>query len=200
MNFKPPLKLTFILLFFLMLLPVCQGTFDVYPRELSITMDNKLIQGNTSKNIRIINNNDVDVNISWYVDHPQPISMMRSNKTSIPDLSWIDVKPQWQIVTPHSSVKFYIYLGIPQVKENLDQHWETWITFKTLEKQFINIENAVRLYIDTPAEKTTNNNQDSDSVSISIEDQIELPLFDFVFVAIIIILFIISILIIKNKK
>jgi len=192
------LTLTFIL--FLTSISICKGDFGIHPRELSITMGNEFIRGNSLRYVTVQNGNDYSINISWYIDHPVPISDMRPNKTLIPDLSWINVKPQWQIVPPHSSAAFYIYLDIPENKEHLNQHWETWITFKKEKKQFINIENAVRLYIDTPIEIITNDNQGSDSLSIAAGDQINIPLIDFIIATIIVILIIISFLVIRKKK
>jgi hypothetical protein len=82
----------------------------------------------------------------------------------------------------------------------LNQHWETWITFKREKKQFINIENAVRLYINTPIELINNDDQGSDSLSIATGDQINIPLIDFIIVAVIVTLIIIGFLVIRKKK
>lgn len=200
MNISKTLILTVTFLLFLMSIFTCRGDFGVYPRELSITMGNEFVKGNTLRYVIVQNGNDYGINISRYIDHPVPISDMRPNKTLIPDLSWINVKPQWQIVPPHSSVAFYIYLDIPEKEENLNQHWETWITFKREKIQFINIENAVRLYIDTPIELITNDDQSSDSLSISTGDQINIPLIDTVIVAIIVTLIGIGFIVIRKKK
>jgi hypothetical protein len=196
---KKILTLTSFFLLLLFCSSTCQGNFGVQPRELSITMNDEFIQGNTLKSIKITNPNDYDINISWYLDHPSS-DLIRPNKTLIPDFSWIDLKPQWQIISANSNAIFYIFLNIPENEENLNHNWETWVTFKQEKKQFINIENAVRLYIDTPSEMTTSNNQDSDSLSIRIGDQIKIPLFDIVIVAVIILLLVIGILFIKKKK
>lgn len=200
MNIKKTLILTLTSLLFLTSTSICKGDFGVHPRELSITMGNEFLNGNTLRYITVQNGNYYDINISWYIDHPVPISDMRPNKTLIPDLSWINVKPQWQIISPNSSTAFYIYLDIPENEENLDQHWETWITFKREKKQFINIENAVRLYINTPIELINNDNQGSDSLSIATGDQINIPLIDFIIAAVIATLIIIGFLLIRKKK
>lgn len=197
---KKTLILTLTFLLFLTSISICKGNFGVHPRELSITMGNEFVKGNTLRYITLQNGNNYDINISWYIDHPVPTSDMRPNKTFIPDLSWIDVKPQWQIIPPGSSAAFYIYLDIPENEENLNQHWETWITFKREKKQFINIENAVRLYIDTPTELITNDDQGSDFLSIVTGDQTKIHLIDFIIVAVIIILIIIGFLVIRKKK
>jgi len=196
---KKTLTLTSFFLLLLFCSSTCQGNFGVQPRELSITMNDEFIQGNTLKSIKITNPNDYDINISWYLDHPSS-DLIRPNKTLIPDFSWIDLKPQWQIISANSNAIFDIFLNIPENEENLNHNWETWVTFKQEEKQFINIENAVRLYIDTPSEMTTSNDQDSDSLSIRIGDQIKIPLFNIGIVAVIILLLVICILFIKKKK
>jgi len=144
--------LSFILILFLFILffPSCKGGFNVDPRELSITMTDEFIKGNTLKKILVFNDQNENINISWYLDNPEPLSSIRPNRTAIPELSWIDLEPKWQIILPKGNAAFFIYLDIPKNKFNQDQNWEVWITFKLEEKQFINIEHAVRLYIDTP--------------------------------------------------
>jgi hypothetical protein len=186
---KKTIFLALILLLLLTFSITCEGTFNVQPRELTITMDNEFINGNTQEKITIINNNNFSTNISWYIEHPNPISYLRPNKTCMPNLSWIDVKPQWQILSLNGTAEFYIYLNIPENDEHLDQHWETWITFKEEPHEFINIESAVRIYIDTPeGVPICNNNK-------------EMPLFYVVLLIVIVIaLLIISILIVKKKK
>ena len=132
-------------------------------------MDELFMHGNTSKKITVTNNNEFSINASWYVEHPNPISWMRPNRTRITDLSWIDAMPKWQIVNPKAAVSFYIYLDIPESEELLDQHWETWITFK-LDSQdnggdIIHQEYAVRIYIDTPLNLSIINNSNHDTLN-----------------------------------
>ena len=147
---KKILSFTLIFFFFILFFPSCKGSFNVDPRELSITMTDEFIKGNTSKKIIVFNEQNENINITWYLDNPEPASSIRPNKTIIPNLSWIDVEPKWQIIPPNSNKAFFIVLNIPKNELNLKQNWEVWITFKSEEKQFINIEHAVRLYIDTP--------------------------------------------------
>lgn len=202
MHMKKILTLTLLFLLLLTWIPICKGNFSVYPLELSVIMNNEFIQGNTSKNIRITNNNDYNINVSWYLDHPDPTSWMRPNKTFIPSLPWIDVNPRWCVVPPHDSKDFYIYLDVPNSDEYTGQNWETWVTFKQESSGSIfNQEYTVRVYIDTPREVVISNNQDHDSLSIAIGDQIKVPLLDIVLAAVIAtILLIIVTLVIKKKK
>lgn len=160
------LMITFTILSFL---EITTGGVIVNPLELSINMKDEFIHGNTSKKIIIDINENNSYNVSWYIEHPNPISWMRPNKTLIPDLSWIDLEPKWQIITPYNSADFYIHLSIPEREELLDQHWETWVTFK-----FDNIESgglfkqeyAVRTYIDTPTETAIDNTSNHNSNEI----------------------------------
>lgn len=194
------LTLTFFLFF--TSISVCKGTFSVSPRELSITMIDKFVVGNTSGAITVGNEEDVSINISWYIDHPEPIDSIRPNRTKIPDLSWIDVEPKWQIISPNGIAKFYVYLNVPEDQEYLDQHWESWITFRQEKKSFINLEAAVRLYIDTPLELLIDNNDqdDNDVKSISVGENVMVP-FIYVIIAISLILAIfVSIRYVKKKK
>ncbi|EMR75315.1 hypothetical protein MBGDF03_00755 [Thermoplasmatales archaeon SCGC AB-540-F20] len=152
----------------LLLLPLFFSTFSnatmtVHPLELTITMDNEFVHGNTSKKITITNNNDYSVNFTWYLDHPLPESI-RANKTNIPSLSWITLEPKYRIAQPGDSVFFYIRLNIPESYENLNQYWEVWPSFKQNKSQgMFNFEQAVRLYIDTPNETAINGHLDDNS-------------------------------------
>ena len=121
-----------ILIIFLssQIFPLCKADVNVYPLEITITMNEEFLSGNTSKKIVVSNNNDFIYNSTWYIEHPNPISWLRPNKTFIPDLSWINVDPNWIRISPNEIGEFYIHLNIPETKENLNQHWETWITFK----------------------------------------------------------------------
>ncbi len=197
---KKTFVLTLIILISLMLPCCCKGAMSVHPLELWITMDDEFINGNASKKIMVKNNDDFSVNFTWYLDHPDP-SMIRPNKTSILDLSWVDIEPKWRIAQPGDTVSFYIHLDIPESEEYLSQHWEIWPTFKQNKSQgMFPFEQAVRLYINTPTELITNSNQGSDSLSIVIGDKIKIPLFDVAIVAIIILLLIIGLIVIKKKK
>jgi len=137
---------------------LCKGNIGVQPPEISITMKDEFIHGNTSKKITITNTNNNDINATWYLEHPDPPSSIRPNRTFIPDLSWIDVKPKNSLIPPNGAGEFFIYLNIPENIETLDKHWETWITFKQESSGGIfNQEYAVRVYMDTPTEIAFNN-------------------------------------------
>ncbi|UCF12617.1 MAG: hypothetical protein JSW06_11395 [Thermoplasmatales archaeon] len=145
------------------------ATIVVDPLELMIRLDNEFIHGNTSKNITIINKNDYSINVTWYLEHPNPISYLRPNRTFIPDLSWVNVEPKWLVIPPASAALFYIQLNIPEIEELLDQHWETWVTFQLDENNggggVFEYEYAIRVYIDTPYKTTINNSPNNNSNS-----------------------------------
>jgi hypothetical protein len=158
-------KKVILLLLFLIILfsTISNATITVDPLELTIEMDNNFIHGNTSKKIIVKNNNDYNINITWYIDHPLPESI-RPNKTKLPSLSWIILEPEYQIAKPGESVFFYIHLNISESYENLNQHWEAWPSFKQNKSQgMFNFEQAVRLYIDTPKKIEINNHLDNNS-------------------------------------
>jgi len=187
---KKTLAFIIPLLLLLVFSTVCRASITAQPLELSITMDNEFIHGNTSKKITITNNNDDSFNATWYIEHPDPISEIRPNRTCIPSLSWVDVEPKWFVIPAYSAGDFYIYLDIPENEELLDKHWETWVTFKAGKLGgFFNLEQAIRVYIDTPGEAAINNNQD------------QIPLSDIVIVAVVAIsLLILGTLVYKKKK
>lgn len=191
-----------LLLFFSILLictSTCKANFSVQPRELSIKMNEEFINGNTSKRVFVTNNIEESINISWYMDNPTQ-DLIRENKTLIPSLSWISIKPQWKIIPPNGSTIFYIYLDIPEEKENFNQHWEIWPVFKQEETQFFNWEHAVRLYIDTPEIFPNNNSKNIDNFSFIKENSILIAVISIVCLAIVLSLFIVKSKIKKNKK
>jgi len=181
--------------FLLIFTSSCLANFNVQPREISIIMNENFIYGNTTKMIIITNNNDENINISWYLDNPTQ-DLIRENKTLIPSLSWISIEPKWQIIAPFGSARFYIILKIPEEKENFNQHWETWPVFKQEETQFFNWEHAVRLYIDTPEKFPNELSKEKDIFSILNENSIIYS----VIVICVIIVFSVFIVKIKNKK
>lgn len=186
----------------LMFSTVCRADITVQPLELSITMDNEFMNGNTSKKITITNNNDYSSNISWYLEHPDPISWMRPNKTCIPSLSWVDLDPKWNIVQPDDSMSFYIYLDVPESEDHLEQNWETWVTFKEKYPEGISMqeEHAVRVYMDTPSEITNSNHGQNES-SMPREAHINIQLLaTAISIFFTVILLVIGILTFKRKK
>ena len=156
-----------IILYFLFCLQttICTANVRVTPPELSITMTEELIQGNTTKKITIINDHNTTINVSWYKEHPNPLEWIRPNRTCIPNISWIDVQPIWKNIPGNSNASFYIYLTIPDEQENYNQSWESWITFKLGQQGFAAYESAVRLYIDTPPYTNSNPNNQTDNSS-----------------------------------
>lgn len=155
---KKILYITLIVLSSSLLFPLCKGNISVNPSELSILMQEEFIQGNTSEKIIVKNHNDFSYNVTCYIEHPNPIYWLRPNRTCIPNISWIDVDPKWIKIQPNDIGEFYIHLNVPEEKENLNQQWETWITFKeglsTDSEGFINQEYAIRVYIDTIKQET----------------------------------------------
>jgi hypothetical protein len=193
-----------VILLSLIFTSICKGDVIVSPPEISIKMDNEFINGNTSKKITIINNNDYEFNMTWYLENPNPMSWMRPNRTYMPDLSWIDLKPRWNIIPPHSSANFYIYLSIPESSEYLNRHWETWITFKQGTQEsgggMFNQEYAIRTYIDTPQKVEISNNPNNDLFSITIGDKIKISVSDIIILAAISTTLAIVYIAIRNKK
>ncbi|UCD14077.1 MAG: hypothetical protein JSW60_01290 [Thermoplasmatales archaeon] len=170
---KKTLTLPILLLLSLFFSTFGNATITFDPLELKIKMDNEFIHGNTSKNITITNNNNYNINVTWYLEHPNPISYLRPNRTFIPDLSWVDVEPKWLVISPASAAMFYIHLDIPENKELLDQHWEAWVTFQLDEHNgggdIFEYEYATRVYIDTPQKAAINdsfNNSNSNYYAI----------------------------------
>jgi hypothetical protein len=176
---------------------------SVSPLELSITMDDNLIQGNTSKKITIHINESDSFNVSWYIEHPDPIEWMRENKTKISDLSWVDVDPKWSIVSAYNSSDFYIHLSIPDQIESYGKHWETWVTFTfdNLDSGSIfNQEYAVRVYIDTPSISQINDTNCTTCGSAEENQIIQNMIIIGIVIAILMVIGIVALLIKKPKQ
>lgn len=135
---------------FLLCTSVVSASISISPLELTIAMDDQFISGTTGKTMTVYNNGNEEVNVTWYIEHPTPISYMRPNKTFLPNLSWITVAPQWSVLPPKGKGTFTLFSAIPDRPELYDQHWEVWVTFKSGTKGMFAFEHAVRVYIDTP--------------------------------------------------
>lgn len=189
-----------VLLLSLIFTSISKADVIVSPPEISIKMDNEFINGNTSKKITITNNGEYEINMTWYLENPNPASWMRPNRTYMPDLSWIDLKPRWGIISPYSSANFYIYLSIPESDESLNKHWEIWITFKDSDGGLFNQEYAIRTYIDTPQKAIINDNKNHDIFSITLGDKIKIPASDVILLAAITITLAIVYIVARNRK
>ncbi len=146
------LSLLFLLVLFLFTRS-CQANTIVEPAELSVTLTDTFMQENTSANITILNDNNYTINVTWYLEHPNPHSLLRPNRTFIENLSWIHVTPTWQLIDSFEKASFSVSLVVPPRADLCDKHWESWVTFTPHSKQNNGVfsqEYAVRLYIDTP--------------------------------------------------
>ncbi|MCX6665868.1 MAG: hypothetical protein NT038_07425 [Euryarchaeota archaeon] len=126
---------------------------SVQPAEVTITMTNAFSSENTITQVTVTNNNNQSINVTWYLEHPSPQSLIRPNRTYIENISWIHVSPPWCILSPYASAPFSLSLDIPERDELKDQHWETWVTFTPHSVNGSSLfmqEYAVRVYIDTP--------------------------------------------------
>jgi hypothetical protein len=146
-----------LLLFLLFFTFSCQANVIVKPAELTITITDDFLQENTSTNVTILNDNNYTVNVTWYLEHPNPSDLLRPNRTFIENLSWIHVTPSWHLIRPYATESFSIFLTIPKRNDLFDQHWETWVTFTPHGEENDEVfsqEYAIRVYIDTPVLST----------------------------------------------
>jgi hypothetical protein len=143
----------FFLVLLLFLTGSCHANVIVEPAELTFVLTDNFLQENTSANITILNDNNYTINVTWYLEHPNPSSLLRPNRTFIENLSWIHVTPTWQLVDSYEKRSFSISLVIPPQANLFDQHWESWVTFTPHTDHSTGVfsqEYAVRIYIDTP--------------------------------------------------
>jgi hypothetical protein len=146
-----------LLLFFLFFTITCQANVLVEPAELTIAITDNFLQENNSTNITILNDNNYTINVTWYLEHPSPSTLLRPNRTLIENFSWIHVTPSWHLVNPHTRASFSIFLTIPKRNDLFNQHWETWVTFTPHgenDNSVFSQEYAIRVYIDTPISST----------------------------------------------
>jgi hypothetical protein len=190
------------IIFFLLInsAPIIKGNFSVTPREISVIIDVGFQILNKNNFITVKNTNNYSINISYYLDNPDPISWIRPNRTLIPYLSWIYIKPLYQVIPPEGSGKFYINHDIPKSNENLNKKWEVWIVFKQQEIGFLNFENVVRLLIDTPIKFENIDEKEKDILSISTENKESIPFSNFLIIGLIITLALIALFIFNKKK
>jgi hypothetical protein len=145
----------------------CQANIVVEPAELTITITENLQQENTSTDITIVNDNNYTINVTWYLEHPNPPTFLRPNRTFIENLSWIHVIPSWHLLNPHANASFSIFLTIPKRNDLFNQHWETWVTFTPhgeYDNGVFSQEYAIRVYIDTPVSSTQPSIPDSNAL------------------------------------
>ncbi len=162
-------RFLFILFIFSLLSSAACAGISVSPLELTIAMDDQFIVGNTGKTITVFNTDNQEFNVTWYIENPTPASYLRANKTFMPNLSWVDVEPQWIVLPPNGKGTFTIFTAIPERTELYHQHWEVWVTFKAGIQGMFAFEHAVRVYIDTPVSPTT------DDSLVAITDIIAIP-------------------------
>jgi hypothetical protein len=138
----------------------------VEPAELTIAINDDFIQENSPANITILNDNNYTINVTWYLEHPNPPDLLRPNRSFIENFSWIHVTPSWQLLDPYASASFSIVLSIPKRNDLFDQHWETWVTFTPHKEHgdgLFSQEYAIRVYIDTPVSSTQPSTPDSNA-------------------------------------
>lgn len=176
---KKLIILAIISLFFSQIICSASASISVRPHEISINLDDLNVQRNTTKKITVENKNSYSFNATWYIEHPTS-SKIRENKTFIHNLSFIDVEPKWMIIPANETGDFYIYTDIPKEEKYLNKNWEVWITFKKgiqkHESGFLNLEQAIRVYINTPSSLQDSNtdfqDQNEGLYSILTDDSI----------------------------
>ena len=196
-----------ISIFFLQNINLASASISISPHEVSIKLDDLSTQANTTKKITVENKNKFSFNATWYIEHPLT-SKIRENKTFIPNLTFIDVEPKWMIIPVNETGDFYIYTDIPKKEKYLKKNWEVWITFKKGTKEhgegFLNLEQAIRVYIETPSSFQDSNNdlkdQNEEFYGISRDDSIVFQIGGLVFLLVVITISFTIIFYYKKKK
>jgi len=159
------IKKTAIILFifsFLLMhfsIPV-KSSLVVLPGKLTITMPEGFPKEAITYYIYATNPYTYGVNASAIIENP-PVTSLPEGYTSIPDISWVNVKPEKIYIPPNSTGKFEIIIDIPENQKPLqyNKNWEVWATISDdgnggdLEGggAIFKVELTVRLLIHTPS-------------------------------------------------
>lgn len=98
----------------------------VEPAKLVIDMLEGYPDSGIHYNIRVTNPFSYDIQATSQVIHPYSL---RSNYIRIPDLSWIEVKPEELTIPANSSKEFEMFIDIPDEEKPLhyNEGWEIWV-------------------------------------------------------------------------
>lgn len=115
-------------LIIILFIPCCIANVSVSPTNLSVIMEDDIIEGNTTKKITVTNKNSYNISVRAWMIHPDVIEWIRPNRTLIDNISWITIKPEKTIIPSYSTSSFYIYISIPNEFKNqiYDKKWEIW--------------------------------------------------------------------------
>lgn len=161
---KNTATLVSIILLLLVIIPICKANVIVSPAEISITMTDTFIDGNTTKKITVKNHFPYNISVNAWMMHPDIIGWMRPNRTLIENISWITIEPSELIIPSNSSSQFYIYFAIPDNEtknQTRGKHWEIWAALKinaASENTSSSFKQGylVRIYVDTPVKPSSN--------------------------------------------
>jgi len=151
------ISLTVLFLLFSLSSIISKADVFVSPAEISISMEDDFIDGNTSKKITVTNRNSHNISVKAWMMHPDITEWMRPNRTFIENLSWITIEPSQAIVPSNTSADFYIHFNVPNETKNqtYDKHWEIWAALKMGDASGSNTAifgegYLVRVYVDAP--------------------------------------------------
>jgi len=152
------ISLTVLFLLFSLSSIISKADVFVSPAEISISIEDDFIDGNTSKKITVTNRYSHNISVKAWMIHPDITEWMRQNRTFIENLSWITIEPSQRVIPANSSAKFYIHLAIPNETKNqtYDKHWEIWAALKMGDASGSNTAifgegYLVRVYVDAPS-------------------------------------------------
>jgi len=141
----------------ILFVPFCVADVSVSPSNLSVIMENDIIEGNTTQKIIVNNKNSYNISVRAWMLHPYVIEWIRPNRTLIDNLSWITIEPETKIIPANSTGSFYIYLFIPNESKNqiFDKKWEIWAALQIdsapgEQTKLFGEGYLVRVYVDTP--------------------------------------------------
>jgi len=144
--------------------PCCISEVSVSPSNLSVVMENDVIEGNTTQKITVTNKNSYNISVRAWMIHPDVIEWIRPNRTLIDNLSWITIEPETKIIPAHSTGSFYIYISIPNESKNqiFDSRWEIWAALQIdavsgEQSSLFGEGYLVRVYVDAPKSPFTPN-------------------------------------------
>lgn len=136
-------SIIFFILFTIILFSINSQASYTVPSEVKINISETL---EDSTQVIVSNNHHKDLNVSWYLEKT-PESYLKTNRSNLPDLSWISVSPKYQKIEANKQSNFEINIKIPICENNINKSWQFWLTFKTEETS---LEQVTNVLIDTP--------------------------------------------------
>ena len=137
-----------------------QAGMKIWPAKLSIDIHRWDEQAEEiTYPIQVINTKSYGMNVTARIENPS-IAGIDGGYSFIPDVSWVEIKPETQYIEPGSEYRFEVIIRIPEDQKELlyNEKWDVRAVFSSdarpsgLEGVLFKVDLAVKLLISTPQE------------------------------------------------